>query len=65
MGLSMDFVLRLLYTKIIDFIFVLIDKFSKIKYLIFYNKINDAFIITKFFLRKLFVFMVSQTINYF
>jgi hypothetical protein len=49
MGLSMDFMLGLLYTKTIDFIFVLVDKFSKIKYLILYNKINDTSIIANFF----------------
>ena len=53
----MDFMLGLPYTKRIDLIFVLVDKFSKIKYFIFYNKINDASIIANVFLRKLFVFM--------
>ena len=39
MGLSMDFV----------FGFVLVDKFSKMKYFILYNKINDVYIIANLF----------------
>jgi hypothetical protein len=49
MGLSMNFVLGLPYTKRIDLIFVLVDKFSKMKYFIFYNKINDIYIIANLF----------------
>ena len=49
MSLSMDFVLGLSYTKRIDLIFVLVDKFSEMKYFILYNKINDVSIIANLF----------------
>jgi hypothetical protein len=49
MGSSMDFVFGLPYTKRIDLIFVLVDKFSKMKYFILYNKINDVYIIANLF----------------